>query len=642
MCGIAGAIGYVDESTVAAVGRMNESQVHRGPDDGGLWHTPPGGETGVVLAHRRLAILDLSPAGAQPMVDEATGNVLVFNGEIYNYADLRRELIRAGAQFKSNCDTEVLLQAYCHWGETCLTRLRGMFAFVIWDAQRKLAFCARDRIGIKPLYYIDCPRPGGKSVVLFASELRALLASGLVERVLDPRSLSSYAWNGFVAGQRAIVKGVQLLPAGAMLRVNGRGECGEPQEYWRLPDGVSTDGDPRDLHDALAKSVELRLVSDVPLGVFLSGGVDSSSVTAMAMREADIPVRTFNIAFEEAEFDEAEHARAVAKALGTDHHEVRLRQSVFSEQLDDALNSIDQPTFDAINTYFVSRAVREAGITVALSGAGGDELFGGYYNFGDIARAREWGLRLQACPERLLRGAAHAVARVKSGKFGEVAPQTRWGKLGDALAARGRLIDLYQVSYSLFSSDFHRQLLAETVNGDVYGLPSEFRRELTRLVGDRCGLHEISMVNLSMFMGQRLLRDTDAASMAVSLEVRVPLLDHEVVERAASIDPARRFEPLGRKQILRDLALGDLDRSLFERPRSGFVLPIDVWCREQLLDEVGGTLRDHGLCESAGLNGDAVARLWNSFQGGAPGVYWSRVWAMYTLLWWCNRHKVTI
>jgi asparagine synthase (glutamine-hydrolysing) len=642
MCGIAGAIGTIDGAVTEAVRRMSDAQQHRGPDSSGFWSSRPGGGDGVVLAHRRLAIIDLSEDGRQPMLDPDTGNVIVFNGEIYNFAALRRELEAGGARFGSRSDTEVILKAYARWGADGISRLRGMFAFALWDAARGTLLFARDRLGIKPLYLCSVARPGGRRALLFASEVRAVLASGLVERAVDPVALASYVWNGFVIGPGTIVRGVELLPAATSAIASVDGASTEPHRYWHLPTAADPPGKKEELEAQLSAAVQMHLVSDVPLGIFLSGGIDSSAIAALAVRSGSARVRTFNIGFDEAVYDESGHARAVARALGTEHHELRLTQEMFRQELPDALASLDQPTFDGINTYFVSRAVREAGLTVALAGTGGDELFGGYQSFRDVPWAARWSRRLAVFPPGLRRGLANAVTHAAT-LPAALPPQTRWGKLGDALAARGDLLDTYQVSYSLFSSDFARQLLRCRVNGELHmGLPGKVAQELSELIARSRPLPAISMLELWCFLGERLLRDTDAASMASSLEVRVPFLDHEVVSAASALPEEERFQPLGKKQVLREIALRDLPAALFDRPKSGFVLPIDRWARNALKEEMTAALSDRDFCEAAGLDARAVGRLWSAFLAGSRGLYWSRVWAIYVLGWWCREHRVSV
>ena len=633
MCGIVGAIGLVDAAVIEAVGRAHAALVHRGPDADGMWDDVRDGR-GVVLAHRRLAIIDLSADGAQPMHDPDTGNVIVFNGEIYNFGQLRKELEQLGHTFGTRTDTEVLLKAHVEWGDDAVHRLNGMFAYALWHARERRLLLVRDRMGIKPLYFAQ---EGG--VVLFASEVRALLATGLVSRKLDPVGLATYLWNGFVVGPGSIIAGVKLLPASTMVSITDSREMGPMRRYWRQPmTGGQTD-DTHELRRRLEESVGMRLVSDVPLGVFLSGGIDSSAIAALASRAADGRVRTFNISFDEAEFDESPFAKQVAESIGSDHHDVRVTQHDFANELDDALASIDQPTFDGINTYVVSRAVREAGLTVALAGTGGDELLGGYSSFRDLPVAMKWSRRTAAIPETWLRAAGAAVTRVKTGPPGEVEPQTRWGKLGDALATRGELLRMYQVSYALFTESFFEELssLSQEVE---YGLP---RSRFEELADEAAGhsLSAISRLEQGLFLGERLLRDTDAASMAVALEVRVPLLDHRIVEALAKLRESTRFHPLGQKRLLRELGLADVDPAIFDRPKSGFVLPLEVWCRTVLKDVMDSTFADSRLSNQLGLEPEAIGRLWRSYQAGSPGLYWSRVWSLFVLLNWCRQHGVS-
>jgi asparagine synthase (glutamine-hydrolysing) len=635
MCGIAGAIGFADDGVIAAVGRAHLALRHRGPDAEGAWQDVQD-KRGVALSHRRLAIIDLSADGAQPMRDTESGLTIVFNGEIYNFAALRDELEALGHVFRTRTDTEVLLKAHAAWGDDAVEHLNGMFAYALWDTKRRRTLLVRDRMGIKPLYVA---RSGG--TLLFASEVRALLATGLVKRKLDRTALSSYLWNGFVVGPHTIIEGVELLPAGSMLAAFDSGER-ELMRYWRQPSTDGTGDDTTELHDRLLQSVRMRLVADVPLGIFLSGGIDSSALAALASQVSDHPVQTFNISFDETEFDESPYARRVAESIGSEHHDIRLTEQNFAAQLSDALASIDQPTFDAINTYFVSRAVREAGLTVALAGTGGDELFGGYASFRELPSAMRWSRYASMMPEAWLRAAAAAVTRLKTGRPREVQPQTRWGKLGDALATRGDLLKMYQVSYGLFTEAFLEQLCATQGDEVEYGLPVGRARELEREASS-CGLlGGISQLEQALFLGERLLRDIDAASMAVALEVRVPLLDHTIVEALAALGETTRFAPLGQKRLLRELGLSGVDPSLFDRPKSGFVLPLDVWCRRQIKDVIDSTFADQELCTAVGLRSEAVGRLWRSYQEGAPGLYWSRVWSLFVLLNWCREHEVTL
>ncbi len=636
MCGIAGIIGPAAHSLAGVARGMSERQAHRGPDADGFWECE-----GAVFTHRRLAIIDLSKDGVQPMTDPETGNVIDYNGEIYNYRVLREELRRDGCEFRTQTDTEVILRAYARWGRDCLRRLRGMFAFALWDAKERTVLLARDRVGIKPLYWAAVTHHG-QSAVLFASELRAILGTGLTSRTIDATGMASFLWNGFTIGPGTIVQGINLLPAGSSAVVRVDRPSVSPGTYWRIPATSSRpSADTAGVAAALGKAVEQHMIADVPLGVFLSGGVDSSAIAALACRSGAGRVQTFNVSFDESRFDESPYARRVAEQLGTEHHELRLTQDVFQSQLPAALDSLDQPTFDAINSYFVSRIVRESGTKVALAGTGGDELFGGYKSFAELPRLRRAARACSVLPASLVRAAAHAATRMRTGPSGGIPPQTRWGKLADALTTGGRMLDVYQTAYALFTRDFLHDLSSNGHAGVRSGLSAARAAELEELIGSSTDLSAISALELSCFLSERLLRDTDCASMAVSIEVRVPLLDHELIEALSALDDRVRFSPIGRKQLLRDLALPGVDPALFERPKSGFVLPLDVWCRGMLSDQITETMSDRALCESVGLNADTVARLWSAYQAGAPGLYWSRVWAVFILLRWSRRHKVS-
>ncbi len=641
MCGIAGAIGAIDDTLDKAVRAMMRAQVHRGPDDSGFFRSA--GEHGAILGFQRLSILDLSPDGHQPMIDEQAHNTIVFNGEIYNYAELRTRLLQDGVKFRSQGDTEVLLRGYGRWGARIVEELRGMFGFAIFDEQRREVLLARDRLGIKPIYYAEISRPQGKAI-LFASELRALLATGLFERRLDQRGVATYMWNGFVVGPSTLVRGIQLLGPGHLLRVSVDEPRIRPERYWRLSakDKLPEAEALAHLEEELLLAARQHLVSDVPLGVFLSGGVDSSAVASLAVRAGSRKVQTFHIAFQEAGFDESSYARRVADSLGTEHVELCLTQDRFHALLPDALSSLDQPTFDAINTYFVSRVVREAGFTVALAGTGGDELFGGYKSFRDLPRGQRLAKATGYAPASVIKELSRVASLVSYGSNGSVPPQTRWGKLGDLLLTRGESVPMYQVAYGLYTREFLSEL-ADPALLDLapYGLSPERAQELAELSADCTPLSAIGLLELSLFIGERLLRDTDAASMAASLEVRVPLLDHRVVEAAQALPDESRFMPLGKKQLLKTLATKELDPSIFDRPKAGFVLPIEVWAKDRLAGEIEATFADRKLAESVGFDADVLGRLFGAFKSGAPGMYWSRIWAPYVLLQWCKRHEVS-
>ena len=644
MCGIAGIIGRLDEPNRAALQRMSDAMVHRGPDASGTWVSAPDARGwGALLAHRRLSILDLSPAGAQPMVDPVTGHVIVFNGEIYNFSDLRQRLVAEGQEFHSTGDTAVMLRALGLHGPGAVSWLRGMFAFACWDPKQRRLLLARDPLGIKPLYLARSPDPNAGWSVAFASELRALLASGLLGTPqLDPQAAASCVWNGFVVGPGTAVKGVDLLWPGRLLELDGAGKEVRQEDFWRIPDRAPDPTmDEDDLAAILEEGLRLHLASDVPLAVFLSGGVDSSVIANLAQRAAQSPIHTFTLAFEEQELNEGPIARRIAAAIGTQHHEVVLTEGHFVENLEAALDSLDQPTFDGLNAYYMSHAIRSAGFTVALSGTGGDELFGGYPSYRDLPVLQRWSRRAAWVPRGLQVAAAKLATWPLRRSGGAVPPQTRWAKLPEMVRHGDDLLALYQLAYALFLPGFQHELLApDFAEALADGLPLAMRQRIIAETRGRTPLSAISVMEQRLFLGERLLRDNDVASMASSLEQRVPLVDQLLFESVDRLPDPARFQPLGRKAMLRRIGLRGLDPALFERPKSGFVLPFDRWIRRGLKDAMDQTLRDPQAIAPVGLDPAAVERLWRAFLDGAPGMYWSRVWSVYVFIRWCHRNRV--
>jgi len=644
MCGIAGIIGRLNEPNRAALARMSDAMVHRGPDASGTWVSVPDARGwGAMLAHRRLSILDLSPAGVQPMVDPVTGHVVVFNGEIYNFADLRRRLAAEGQEFQSTGDTATMLRALGLHGPRAVGWLRGMFAFGCWDPRRRRLLLARDPLGIKPLYLARLSDAEAGWSVAFASELRALLASGLLGTPhLDPQAVASSVWNGFVVGPGTAVKGVDLLWPGRLLEFDGAGKEIRKEDFWRIPDRAPDPNMDEDaLADILEEGLRLHLASDVPLAVFLSGGIDSSVMANLAQRAAESPIHTFTLAFEEQELNEGPIARRVAAAIGTQHHEVVLTEERFVENLEAALDSLDQPTFDGLNAYYMSHAIRSAGFTVALSGTGGDELFGGYTSYRDLPVLQRWSRRAAWVPRGLQVAAAVLATWPLRRSSGAVGPQTRWAKLPEMVRHGDDLLALYQLAYALFLPGFQHELLAtgfaETL---ADGLPSPMRQRVIAETRARTPLSAISVMEQRLFLGERLLRDNDVASMASSLEQRVPLVDQVIFESVDRLPDQARYRPLGRKAMLRRIGLRGLDPVLFERPKSGFVLPFDRWIKRGLKEAIEQTLLDPQAITPAGLDPAAVERLWRAFIGGAAGMYWSRVWSVYVFIRWCHRNRV--
>lgn len=645
MCGLAGIIGRIGPENRAALRKMNAALAHRGPDADGYWEAEPDEQGfGPMLTHRRLSILDLSPAGFQPMIDVATKNVVVFNGEIYNYVELRDSLTRAGETLQSTGDTAAMLRLLGTRGPDAVASLRGMFAIAFWNVRDRTLLLARDPLGIKPLYIARNPDPNGDWRLAFASELRAILASGLLPSPrLNPAAVASVVWSGFTVAPETAVRGIESILPGELRIFGSSGAEQHRKRYWTAKRAASAAPiNERELAAAMHESVRLHLASDVPLGVFLSGGIDSSAVANLAQKSSQTPVHTFTLAFEEADMNEGVFARRIAEAIGTEHQEVMLTERYFLDRLDPALNSLDQPSFDGLNSYFMSQAVRDAGFKVALVGSGGDELFGGYTSFRDLPQLGRFSQRTKFIPGGVKLAGARMLAAMKQPSAALFPPQTRWAKLPDMVQRADDLLALYQLAYALFLPSLQNDLLGDEANAveRVDGLPPEVQRQLREEIAGRTPLSAISVLEQRLFLSERLLRDTDATSMAASIEIRLPLVDHVLFEHVDRLDDSLRYEPVRFKGALRRIGLAGLDPGLFDRPKSGFELPYDRWLRSALGQRIDSTLRDREQITAAGLNASAVTRVWQAFLDGAPGLYWTRIWALYVLIAWCARHGV--
>jgi asparagine synthase (glutamine-hydrolysing) len=608
MCSISGVFGAQQISADAVV-RMNRAQRHRGPDDEGIASVGK-----VVLGNTRLAIIDTSAAGHQPMHDPESGNWITYNGEIYNFKELRREI---GGEWVSKTDTEVVLRAYAAWGVDLFRRLRGMFALALWDNQKQQLLLARDPLGIKPLYYYST-----KDLLVFASELRALLASDLVPRRISGAGVDSYLAYGSVAAPLTIVDGIKQLLPGHYLQVSAN-EISDVE--FALTEREEVSGDRQAaverLRAELEESVRLHLVSDVPLGVFLSGGMDSSALVALMSRISDQRPQTFTVVFDEPAFSEAPFSRAVAERFKTDHREIRLTENQLIEMLPAAIAAIDQPTMDGINTFVVSKAVKNAGITVTLSGVGGDELFAGYPSFRRAVRLAH----IPQSSKRALR-AASGIGRIALN--GSVQRQKFW----QLANSEGTAADVYRISRQLFSTDTTTRITGRESNcrgGPPWPPVSDN--------GNSDIVNAISQLELRCYMTNTLLRDTDAMSMAHSLEVRVPFVDTKVVNYVLSLPGDWKLRNGSPKPLLAD-ALGDLlPRDFMARPKMGFTLPFEKWLQRNLRHEVSSVLENAGPI----LNSAAVKKVWRDFLKKPRAVGWSRPWALYILAKWCEINGVT-
>ncbi len=626
MCGIAGIYGLEGlPDPVSIAQRMTSALTHRGPDATG---TQLCGNA--VLGHVRLSIIDLSPGADQPFRSADGRYTLVYNGELYNFRELRSEL-ESGASpwaFRTGSDTEVLLAAYQRWGADCLPRLQGMFAFAVHDALTGDLFLARDRMGIKPLYLYQNDRH-----ILFASEVRALLASELVPRRLDTENLVDHLRYQTVHAPDTLLRGVRMLPAGYCIRISDQ-EVQERRWYDLVgsvdPSAVTHDREEvkKEVRQRLARAVEKRLVSDVPFGAFLSGGIDSSAVVALMAEASSSPVHTFSVVFDEADYSEEQYADLVARRFRTEHTPIRLRVAVMPSLLPDALAAMDHPSADGVNTYVVSKAVKEAGITMVLSGLGGDELFAGYPVFKRSLALweRRWVTQFPLVTRQLVASLARSIK-----------PSIAGNKLAELLTLRSFSVDdTYPVS-RLSMTD--RELVGllrqeELPSNRVAGI----LRDLIRKEGGYAlpFLSQVSIGELSTYLQNVLLRDTDQMSMAHALEVRVPFLDHDLVEYVLGVSDTVKF-PHSPKQLLVE-AMGPWMAEVAGRPKMGFTLPWELWMRGELNNFCSERL--HRLSQRDLFKPGSVDRMWHRFQAKDPRVNWARLWSLVVLEDWMERNRI--
>lgn len=634
MCGIAAITGeFTREDIADAMQRMLNAQLHRGPDDGGMAviEVAEAKVARVALGSRRLAILDVSPLGHQPMSNPDTEDTLVYNGEIYNSPELRESLETHGFRFRGHSDTEVLLRAYQHWGIQCLERLKGMFAFALWDNARRRLILARDHLGIKPLYYSVLP---GKGLVC-ASEIRALLASRLIARDVDRAGLAGYLAYGAVQDPLTILKGVFSLPPGSWIEVDTAGQIKAQNTYWRipLPDSSNAKLPVAELvaegRALFRSSVKRHLLSDVPVGVFLSSGLDSTAVLKLACEVASTKLHAFTVSTPDApEIDEAPLAKQTVQGLNLVHHVYPVNASTALSWAQDAMNCLDQPAMDGLNSYIVSRVVHEAGLKVALSGQGGDEIFGGYQSFRAVPT---WYRRLKWF-RRLPRQLQSALVTMGKTQLSGVAR----GKVEDVARNGIGLAGLYFQNRRLLSDASIQSLglQSQSLNlTDTYHVrDSDFHEQTDSL--DPVAM--IARLESVFYLGNTLLRDGDVLGMANSLEIRVPMLDKDLVEWAFRL-PGETLLPKGApgKFLLREMCADFYTPAQSRQSKLGFNLPISSWLLGPLRDvmeESLGQVKDTGLLIPEGVDGVKAAFLQEP-QSSA----WSRVWSLVTLGQWLKQ-----
>lgn len=617
MCGIAAIFKHQPlPEADDLIRRMTDCLQHRGPDADGYYT-----DERVSLGHRRLSIIDLSELGRQPMWDDTGRYALVYNGEIYNFRELKAEL--KDYPFRSGSDTEVILAGFATWGTAFFARLNGIFAFVLYDLQQERMYVVRDRFGIKPLYYAADP-----AFCLVASEQRSILQSGVVSQDISRDAVADFLYNGAVCGGQRCCESIRQLPAGHFMLLE-KGKAPDIRAYWlffehiRPIAQIDAGEAQREVKRLLMQAVERQLVSDVPLGAFLSGGIDSSAVVAlMSEVSAERPL-TFTIGFKETKFDESQYAEIVAKKFNTRHTVLTLVPDDFLHELPNMVDALDSPTLDGINTYVVSKLTRKAGVTVALSGLGGDELFAGYATF---RRFYDWKHHFFWKIPALLRHLAGAPLKA-------LGSSTRMRRLGELLNVPEFDIDWV---YPQFRGIFDKKTIAEMMGhrpgpNPVFTFLHRHRAAISRLPL----LSQYSVAEMTGYTNHMLLKDTDQMSMASGLEVRVPFFDNDLVDYVLSLPDSVKYPHTPKALLVH--AMGDLLPSeIVNRPKMGFTLPWEQWLRGELYtfcDEHLHALCDRGLFEPA-----LIQRMWRQFNEHTNQILASHIWMFVVLEHWLQKN----
>ena len=618
MCGITGIFDTRGKREIdrAVLERMNESQHHRGPVEGGV-HVEPG----LGLGHRRLSIIDLS-TGQQPLYNEDGSVCVVFNGEIYNYQELIPELLALGHRFHTRSDTEVIVHAWESWGEACVERFRGMFAFALWDRNRDTLFLARDRLGVKPLYYALLD----DGSLLFGSELKSLLAHGGLRREIDPCAVEEYFALGYVAEPRAIFKQAKKLPPAHTLLLRRGQPLPAPREYWdvrfTLDNPISDEDACAELSARLKESIRLRMIAEVPLGAFLSGGVDSSAVVALMAGLSDTPVNTCSIGFSDPAFNESEFARMVAERYRTNHHLDMVESDDF-DLIDTLARLYDEPYADssAIPTYRVCQLARKH-VTVALSGDGGDESFGGYRRY-----------RLHLMEEKMRAALPLGLRRPLFGTLGALYPKADWAprmfRAKTTFEGMARTsVEAYLHSISILRAPMREQLFSASFKSALggYDVSEVFARHAAR-AGTDDPLALIQYLDLKTYLVGDINTKVDRASMAHSLEVREPLMDHELVEWLATLDSAKKIRGQEGKFLLKKAMEPLLPDDVLYRPKMGFAVPLARWFRGPLKQRVQDSILGARLADTGWFNRDYLQHLVSAHNNGSRD-YSASIWTL--------------
>jgi asparagine synthase (glutamine-hydrolysing) len=625
MCGINGIYNIKGlKNPKGLIEGMNQSTSHRGPDA-----TNSYSDEEVVLGHNRLSIIDLSDEANQPLLSNDGNLVLVFNGEIYNYLDLKEQL-KDSYEFKTSSDSEVLIAAYQKWGRGCLSKLEGMFAFSIWDKENKTLFIARDRLGIKPLYYFD-----NNKTVAFSSEVRSLLSLPFIEKKINQDGLIDYLRYGTVHAPNTIINGVKMLMPGHSIWLTE--DEYQVEKYWdinlnlnRKSENQTYDEIKKEVRTRLGSAVKNRMQADVPYGAFLSGGIDSSAIVGLMSEVSSKPVKTFSISFNEKEYSEAKYAQIIADKFKTEHKEINLTPADFLKELPYAMDAMDHPSADGLNSYMVSKVTKESGVTMALSGLGGDELFAGYDIFHRAVNLldKKW---LFSFPMFVRKAIAGGLRMFK--------PSISSDKIGETITQKYlELPFYYPISRQLLTDD----LVMEVTNRTKLPENEVFKIGTDNLDVSTPGfkapfLSKVSFLEINTYMQNVLLRDVDQMSMASALEVRVPFLDHQLVEYVYGVPDEHKF-PYSPKKLLVE-SMGDLlPPEIVNREKMGFVFPWQQWMKKELNTFCIENL--NWLKTQPYFSAKAIDNIWELFINDNYKVTWSRVWHLVVLSHWLKKNNI--
>jgi asparagine synthase (glutamine-hydrolysing) len=635
MCGINGILfkSAQPNTQKEIIESMNQALAHRGPDNDGVWH-----DDYCFFGHRRLSIIDLSKASDQPMQSFDGRFVIVYNGELYNYRELKLELQRVSLQqdqkdiatyfFQTNSDTEVILAAYMRWGVECLKHFNGMYAFAIYDRDKKQLFIARDRMGVKPLYYNL-----SSDHIAFSSEIRSLLASNLIPRKLNLEALNDYIRYQTVFAPDTMIENIQMLMPGYYAMIEfGENTTVAMNQYWNLSKHnpiinkkTSYEQIKKHVLSLTERAVERRLVSDVPFGAFLSGGVDSSAVVALMSKTLNAPVNTYAITFKENTFSEAPYSRMIAEKYKTNHHEIELSVNDFLHDLPNALSAIDHPSADGPNTYAVSKAVKQSGIKMALSGLGGDELFAGYQTFQNYFKIKN-STTLKVFPSGMKSFGAsvmHAASKsAKTEKLKEISKISIYN-----------LQTIYPNIRKVYSEEGIQKLMA--VNYYRASKIGESLKEITER--NNFEIRAVSEAEIKTYMQNILLRDADQMSMAHALEVRLPFMDYALVEYILALPDEYKFLSSPKRLLIE--SMGDLlPEAIWKRKKMGFVLPYEKWMKQELKSFCDEKIQS--LASRSFMNGENLIANWQEFLKGSKRINWSRIWQFVVLEHWMQANKI--